>query len=67
VLRRRSGRLPTLGVPPFVDWPAQDEHAAGDPMDTGRFERIVMPDVGHFLYLEQPDAVADHILRFLKS
>ena len=30
-------------------------------------ERIVMPDVGHFLHLESPKAVADHILRFLRS
>jgi pimeloyl-ACP methyl ester carboxylesterase len=30
-------------------------------------QRIVMPGVGHFLHLEQPDEVADHIVRFLKA
>jgi hypothetical protein len=46
-----------------MDLPAQDEHAADDPI-----ERIVMLDVGqHFPYLEQPDAVADYVMRFLKS
>jgi len=33
---------------------------------TKGFGRIVMPGVGHFLHLEQPDAVLSHILRFLK-
>jgi pimeloyl-ACP methyl ester carboxylesterase len=45
-----------------MDLPARDEHAADDPI-----ERIVMLDVGHFPYLEQPDAVSDHVMRFLKS
>lgn len=27
----------------------------------------VMPGVGHFLHLEQPDAVLNHVLRFLRS
>lgn len=30
-------------------------------------QRIVMPGVGHFLHLEQPDEVADHIVHFLKA
>ncbi|WP_244482467.1 alpha/beta fold hydrolase [Bradyrhizobium pachyrhizi] len=30
-------------------------------------QRIVIPDVGHFLHLEKPDEVADHIVRFLKA
>jgi pimeloyl-ACP methyl ester carboxylesterase len=30
-------------------------------------ERVVMPGVGHFLHLEQPDAVLRHVLRFLRS
>ena len=30
-------------------------------------QRIVIPGVGHFLHLEQPDEVADHIVRFLKA
>jgi pimeloyl-ACP methyl ester carboxylesterase len=36
-------------------------------MFTHGLARIVMPGVGHFLHLEQPDAVLNHILRFLKS
>ena len=36
-------------------------------MFTHGLERVVMPEVGHFPHLEQPDAVLDHILRFLKS
>ncbi|MER5539590.1 alpha/beta fold hydrolase [Streptomyces mirabilis] len=31
------------------------------------FERIVVPDAGHFLHLEQPKTVADHILGFLNN
>jgi pimeloyl-ACP methyl ester carboxylesterase len=30
-------------------------------------ERVVMPGVGHFLHLEQPDAVLSHVLRFLNA
>jgi len=30
-------------------------------------QRIVIPGVGHFLHLEQPDEVAGHIVRFLKA
>ena len=36
-------------------------------MFTNRLERVVMPGVGHFLHLEQPDAVLNHILRFLRN
>ncbi|WP_315831579.1 alpha/beta hydrolase [Bradyrhizobium prioriisuperbiae] len=35
-------------------------------MFTNGFDRVVMPGVGHFLHLEQPDAVLSHVLRFLK-
>jgi len=31
------------------------------------FERIVVPDAGHFLHLEQPETVTSHVLDFLKS
>ncbi|MDX3233525.1 alpha/beta hydrolase [Streptomyces sp. ME19-01-6] len=31
------------------------------------FERIVVPRAGHFLHLEQPKTVADHILSFLNN
>ncbi|MCK1319652.1 MULTISPECIES: alpha/beta hydrolase [unclassified Bradyrhizobium] len=34
---------------------------------TNGLERVVMPEVGHFLHLEQPDAVFDHILRFIRT
>lgn len=34
---------------------------------TKGFERVVMPGVGHFLHLEEPEAVLSHILPFLKS
>lgn len=34
---------------------------------TNRLERVVMPGAGHFLQLEQPEAVFDHVLRFLKT
>ena len=30
-------------------------------------ERVVMPGVGHFLHLEQPDAVLSRVLRFLNA
>ncbi|MFE1880291.1 alpha/beta fold hydrolase [Streptomyces diastatochromogenes] len=30
-------------------------------------ERFVVPRAGHFLHLEQPRTVADHILRFLNN
>lgn len=36
-------------------------------MFTHGLERVVVPGVGHFLHLEQPDTVLNHILRFLKS
>jgi len=36
-------------------------------MFTHGLERVVMPGVGHFLHLEQPDAVLSHVLRFLRS
>ena len=36
-------------------------------MFTRGLERVVMPGVGHFLHLEQPDAVLKHVLRFLGS
>jgi pimeloyl-ACP methyl ester carboxylesterase len=36
-------------------------------MFTHGLERVVMPGVGHFLHLEQPDAVLNHVLRFLRS
>jgi pimeloyl-ACP methyl ester carboxylesterase len=35
-------------------------------MFTNGLERVVMPGAGHFLHLEQPDAVLNHVLRFLK-
>ncbi|MFI9847814.1 alpha/beta fold hydrolase [Nonomuraea sp. NPDC051941] len=41
-----------------------------DGMDTlfkNGFERIVVPRAGHFLHLEQPKTVADHILGFLNN
>ncbi|MET8213087.1 alpha/beta hydrolase [Streptomyces sp. NPDC005373] len=31
------------------------------------FERVVVPRAGHFLHLEQPKPVADHILSFLSN
>ncbi|MFE9445718.1 alpha/beta fold hydrolase [Streptomyces sp. NPDC006602] len=34
---------------------------------TNGFERIVVPSVGHFLHIEQPKTVADHVLGFLNS
>ncbi|WP_435217845.1 alpha/beta fold hydrolase [Streptomyces sp. bgisy034] len=34
---------------------------------TSTFERIVVPDAGHFLHLEQPKTVAKHIVGFLNS
>ncbi|XFF02204.1 alpha/beta hydrolase (plasmid) [Bradyrhizobium guangxiense] len=34
---------------------------------TKGFERVVMPGVGHFLYLEKRGAVLGHIPRFLRS
>lgn len=36
-------------------------------MFTHGLERVVMPGLGHFLHLEQPDAVLRHVLRFLRS
>ena len=33
----------------------------------GGLQRIVVPDVGHFLHLEQPDLITHHILAFLKG
>ncbi|MBE4741728.1 MULTISPECIES: alpha/beta fold hydrolase [Streptomyces] len=38
-----------------------------DDLFTNGFERIVIPGTGHFPNLEQPKAVADHILGFLNS
>ncbi|WP_315802361.1 alpha/beta hydrolase [Bradyrhizobium sp. SZCCHNS3002] len=37
-----------------------------DAMFTNGLERVIMPGVGHFLHLEQTDAVLNHILRFLR-
>ena len=36
-------------------------------MFTGGFERIILPDAGHLLHLEQPAVVGDLIVRFLKQ
>ena len=30
-------------------------------------QRIVLPKVGHFLHLEQPEEIADRIIDFLKN
>ncbi|GES45957.1 hypothetical protein RsS62_52090 [Rhizobium dioscoreae] len=30
-------------------------------------EKVVLPGVGHFLHLEQPEEVAKRIIEFLKS
>ncbi|MDX3571301.1 alpha/beta hydrolase [Streptomyces sp. ID05-47C] len=38
-----------------------------DDLFTNGFERIVIPGAGHFPHVEQPKAVADHILDFLNS
>ncbi|KAK1185902.1 alpha/beta hydrolase [Streptomyces sp. NBS 14/10] len=38
-----------------------------DDLFTNGLERIVIPGAGHFLHLEQPKTVADHILGFLNS
>lgn len=38
-----------------------------DVMFKNGFERIVVPRAGHFLHLERPKTVADHILGFLNS
>ena len=36
-------------------------------MFVNEFKHIVLSDVGHFLHLEQPEAVLNHILPFIKS
>ncbi|MFJ8046631.1 alpha/beta fold hydrolase [Streptomyces luteogriseus] len=38
-----------------------------DDLFTNGLERVVIPGAGHFLHLEQPKTVADHILGFLNS
>ncbi|GGK97244.1 hypothetical protein GCM10010094_67550 [Streptomyces flaveus] len=38
-----------------------------DAQFTNGFERIVVPGAGHFLHLEQPKTVSDHILGFLNN
>ncbi|MFJ9988512.1 MULTISPECIES: alpha/beta fold hydrolase [Streptomyces] len=38
-----------------------------DDLFTNGFERIVIPGAGHFLHLEQPKTIADHILGLLNS
>ncbi|MFE3858727.1 alpha/beta fold hydrolase [Streptomyces griseorubiginosus] len=38
-----------------------------DALFTNGLERVVVPDAGHFLHLEQPKPVADHILGFLNG
>jgi pimeloyl-ACP methyl ester carboxylesterase len=38
-----------------------------DAMFGNGFERIVVPHAGHFLHLEQPKKVADHIVGFLNN
>ena len=38
-----------------------------DDLFTNGFERIVIPGAGHFPHVERPEAVADHILGFLKN
>jgi pimeloyl-ACP methyl ester carboxylesterase len=38
-----------------------------DDLFTNGLERIVIPGAGHFLHLDQPKTVADHILGLLNS
>jgi pimeloyl-ACP methyl ester carboxylesterase len=64
------GMLPKIDVPSLVVWGEQDEII---PLDCGRqySERIpraelrVIPDCGHFVHLDKPQALADAVREFL--
>jgi pimeloyl-ACP methyl ester carboxylesterase len=67
-LASRPIAVPTLYLHGAEDGCMSAQLSEGmEAMFTHGLERVVMPGVGHFLHLEQPDAVLDHILRFLKS
>ena len=58
--------IPTLmiqGGSDFCDAPSESEGL--EPYFTGRYERLLLEDIGHFPHREAPDAVARAILRHL--
>ncbi len=64
---------------PIIRVPTLVLHGGGDPCNdpstsegkerffAGPYHRIVIPEVGHFPQREDAPAVADHLVRFLKS
>ena len=63
-----SIHAPTLmiqGESDFCDPPSESEGL--EQCFTGRYERIVVPGVGHFPHREAPSAVADAVVRFLRN
>jgi pimeloyl-ACP methyl ester carboxylesterase len=67
-MRRRPIRVPTVRVPTLHLHGARDGcvgSSLGDGEErcfSGPFERQILPEVGHFLHLERPAAVAQRVL-----
>lgn len=67
----RQATLPIISVPALMIQGGDDhciapESSAGcDQAFAARYERIVLPGVGHFPQREAPEAVTEHVLRWL--
>jgi pimeloyl-ACP methyl ester carboxylesterase len=60
-------KAPTLIVTGEVDIPDVQAHAGALEALIPSARRVIVPDSGHFLYLEQPQAFADLVSAFVTA
>ena len=60
-------KAPTLIVTGEVDIPDVQAHAGALEVLIPGARRVIVPDSGHFLYLEQPQVFADLVTRFVEA